>query len=130
MSFVIVCALLVFIPSISCGADLKGKVIWMDEEEMASYVVPKLENFPKMADEINVLKEEVINCEKKNEESAQQLSLCNDAKDNITKLLDSQKESYEKIIKESQPSFLKKLGIAGGGAAVGILIGIIIVIII
>jgi hypothetical protein len=117
---------LAFIPSISCGADLKGKVIWMDEEEMASYVVPRLENFSKMEEEINVLKEEVINCEKKNDESAQQLSLCNEAKDNITNLLDSQKESYEKIIKESQPSFFKKLGIAGGGTVVGILIGIII----
>ena len=128
MNFVIVCALLAFIPSISCGADLKGKVIWMDEEEMASYVVPKLENFSKMEEEINVLKEEVINCEKKNDESTQQLSLCNEAKDNITNLLDSQKESYEKIIKESQPSFFKKLGIAGSGVAVGILIGIIIVV--
>lgn len=126
MSFVIVCALLVFIPLISYSADLKGKVIWMDEEEMASYVVPKLENFPRMEEEINVLKEEVVNCEKKNDESTQQLSLCNEAKDNITNLLDSQKESYEKIIKESQPSFFKKLGIAGGGAVVGILIGIII----
>ena len=128
MSFVIVCALLAFIPSISCGADLKGKVICMDEDEMASYVIPRLENFSKMEEEINVLKEEVINCEKKNDESTQQLSLCNEAKDNITNLLGSQKESYEKIIKESQPSFFKKLGIAGSGVAVGILIGIIIVV--
>ena len=125
----IVCALLVFIPSISC-ADLRGKVIWMDEAEMASEVVPKLEKFSKMEEEIKVIKEEVTNCEKKNEEFKQRLVYCSDAKDDIVKVMDQQKEAFEKIIEESKTSILEKIGIAGGGAGVGILIGVIIAVMI
>ena len=129
MNFVIVCVFLVFIPSISY-ADLRGKVIWMDEAEMASEVVPKLEKFSKMEEEIKVIKEEVTNCEKKNEEFKQQLIYCSDAKDDIVKVMDQQKEAFEKIIEESKTSILEKIGIAGGGAGVGILIGVIIAVMI
>lgn len=129
MNFVIVCVFLVFIPSISY-ADLRGKVIWMDEAEMASEVVPKLEKFSKMEEEIKVIKEEVTNCEKKNEEFKQQLVYCSDAKDDIVKVMDQQKEAFEKIIEESKTSIFEKIGIAGGGAGVGILIGVIIAVMI
>lgn len=97
---------------------------------MASEVVPRLEKFFKMGEEIKVIKEEVVNCEKKNEEFKQQLIYCSDAKDNIVNLMEQQKEAYEKIIEESKTSIFEKIGIAGGGAGVGILIGIIIAVII
>ena len=129
MNFVIVCVFLVFIPSISY-ADLRGKVIWMDEAEMASEVVPKLEKFSKMEEEIKVIKEEVTNCEKKNEEFKQQLVYCSDAKDDIVQVMDQQKEAYEKIIEESETGIFEKIGIAGGGAGIGVLIGLIIGIVI
>jgi ElaB/YqjD/DUF883 family membrane-anchored ribosome-binding protein len=102
----------------------------MDEAEMASEVVPKLEKFSKMEEEIKVIKEEVTNCEKKNEEFKQQLVYCSDAKDDIVKVMDQQKEAFEKIIEESKTSILEKIGIAGGGAGVGILIGVIIAVMI
>jgi hypothetical protein len=119
---------LVFIPSISY-ADLRGKVIWMDEAEMASEVVPKLEKFSKMEEEIKVIKEEIVTCEGKAEEFKQQLIFCNDAKNNVVKIMDSQKEAYEKIIEENKPSFFDKLKLfvscGGLGILAGILLGVI-----
>jgi len=103
------------------------------KESDASQIVVKLENYPKLEDNIRLLKEENAELEKKinnlNEIiKSQEIVIANSEK-TIKKLEETiitQKKAYEKQIEESKPSIWRYIGTAIGSLAVGLCIGLLI----
>jgi len=106
-------------------------------ESDAGEMIVQLEDNDKKDEIIKTVKEEVDACNSKIfemqtviDEKGSQVDSCNTALNNLKELNNVQKESYEKIIEESKTSIFEKIGIAGGGAGIGILIGVAIAIMI
>jgi phosphopantothenate synthetase len=118
------------------NAHAEIKTITFYETDAADMIV-QLEDGDKKDEIIKATKEEVDICVSRNfemqtivDEKGSQLDACDTALKNLKELNATQKKSYEKIIDETKTSIFEKIGIAGGGMGVGLLIGVIIAVMI
>lgn len=108
--------------------------VCLPENETAEIVV-QLENYDKQVEIIALLKEENLELEKKISNLLQiqkiqeeQLVVSKETIKALQGLVSAQKDSYEKALKEAKPSLLDKLGLAIGGAGVGVLVALVLLI--
>lgn len=119
--------LLAFIPQ-----PVLANNVCLPENETAEVVV-QLENYDKQVEIIALLKEENLELEKKISNLLQiqkiqeeQLAVSEETIKALQGLVSAQKDSYEKALKEAKPSLLDKLGLAIGGAGVGALVALVL----
>ena len=93
----------------------------------------KLENYPKLQDNIKTLKEENaeldIKIDKLNKIIKSQETIIANAEKTIKRLeetIDTQKKAYEKQIEEAKPSIWSYIATALGSLAVGLCIGLLL----
>jgi len=113
-------------------ADNKPKVICFSEED-AGKIVVDLEKYQKQSELVDLIKEEnkeleikIANLDKIIKSQDEIIKKSNESIENLQKLMDAQKEAYEKQIQESKPSIWKFIGTALGSLAVGLCIGLLI----
>ncbi len=109
-----------------------NKIICFSEQDAGKMVVD-LEKYQKQSEIVKLLKEEnkeleikIDNLNKIIKSQDEIIKKSNETIANLQKLLDTQKEAYEKQIKESKPSIWSYIGTAIGSLAVGLCIGLLI----
>ncbi len=105
---------------------LKGKVIWIDEAEMAEKLVVPAEKYPEVQHALEVSKKVLSECESKNtdkdkiiEDKTLQLKEAQDAIDKFERLSDDQEKECKKRVDAVQPTFLEKAQFATVFAVIG-----------
>jgi len=114
------------------SSPIKEPIICFKESD-ASQIVVKLENYPKLQDNIKTLKEENaeldIKIDKLNKIIKSQETIIANAEKTIKRLeetIDTQKKAYEKQIEEAKPSIWSYIATALGSLAVGLCIGLLL----
>jgi len=109
-----------------------NKIICFSEED-AGKIVVDLEKYQKQIELVSLLKEEnkeletkIQNLDKIIKSQDEIIKKSNESIENLQKLVDTQREAYEKQIAESKPSIWKFIGTALGSLAVGLCIGLLI----
>jgi TolA-binding protein len=121
-----------FLSATNVRAELKTITFY---EKDASEIVVQLEDNSKRIEIINDLKEQNSELEKKISNLLQvqkiqeeQLAVAKETLKSLQDLVSTQKDSYEQVLKEARPSFFDKLGLAVGGAGVGALLALVLLI--
>lgn len=121
-----------FLSATNVRAELK--TITFYESDAADMIV-QLEDNVKRAEIIADLKEQNAELEKKIDNLSKiekiqegQLAVARETISSLQELISTQKDSYEQALKETKTGFLDKLGYVAGGAGIGFLISLIILI--
>lgn len=108
-------------------------VICFTEADAKTKILLPLENSIDYQQEIELLKQTTQELEKQivllkemNKLQSEQLELSKQTIESYKKLLDSQKEAYERKIENEKPSIWGKIAATFGGLGIGILIGLLL----
>ncbi len=129
---------MVFLPSISYCDDIKSSTTTTEsvvcfKESDAAKIVVELENARDYQEQIELLKQANQELEKQitllkeaNKLQQEQLGVAKQTVESYKKLLETQKQAYEKKIENEKPSIWGKIMIGIGSLGVGVLVGLLL----